>query len=159
MKIHGPGVEKDGLTTSTPSAEFVVDTRESEASAREIEVAVIGPDKVPVPVNVLDNGDGTYKCSYEPKDVGKYTVNVYYNEKPAGESPYSVVVSPSGVQMAVLNRLGAQLANMFVDAFNSGTGDFNVGLNFGLSARNQPSHRQQPADVNDSAQPTSSNCD
>ena len=134
MKIYGPGVEKDGLDTDMPSADFVVDTRDT-GGVGVVDAQCVGPDG-PIPVTVHDNGDGTYKCSYEPKDVGKYEVKVDYNKKPAGKSPYQVNVAPGasmpkpdqvraygpGLERAVVG----QPAEFTVDASNAGNGEVGI---------------------------------
>ena len=139
--MYGPGVEKHGIDTDTPSADFTIDMRDNGNIVQgEVVVTCTGPGG-PVPVSVHDNGDGTFKCSYEPRDVGKYEVNIDYNETPADKSPYIIVVTPSAAQKVVIERLGEHLANMMVDAFNTGSGDFNIGLDFGLSASSQGRYR------------------
>lgn len=54
------------------------------------------PDGKPVQPDIVDNGDGTYKISYVPKDVGPHTVTVKYGGDNAGKSPYQVKVVPTG---------------------------------------------------------------
>jgi len=86
IKIYGPGVESEGIDTDTPSADFIVDTREAGGFGR-LSIECDGP-KGPVPVEIKDNDDGTFNCSYDPKDVGEHKVKVGFNGKPAGKSPY-----------------------------------------------------------------------
>ena len=89
MKVYGPGVEKEGLTTAMPSANFTVDTKESGPGA--VKVSCEGP-KGNVPVKVKDNKDGTYSCSYKPDDKGYYTVKVSLDGQPVKDSPFEVQV-------------------------------------------------------------------
>ena len=135
--MYGPGVEKDGLDTDTPSADFVVDASEA-GGVGKVKATCVGPNG-PVDVSVKDNGDGTYQCSYEPKDVGQYEVKVDYNNKPAGQSPYKVNVAPGasmpkpdqvraygpGLERAVVN----EPAEFTVDASNAGVGDIGLAIN------------------------------
>lgn len=135
--MSGPGVEKDGLDTDMPSADFTVDAREA-GGVGKVKASCIGPNG-PVEVTVNDNGDGTYQCSYEPKDVGQYQVKVDYNNKPAGQSPYTVNVAPGasmpkpdqvhaygpGLEKAVVN----EPAEFTVDASKAGSGDIGLAIN------------------------------
>ena len=86
IKVYGPGVEKDGIDTDTPSADFTVDTREAGGFGR-LAIECEGPNG-PVPVEIKDNDDGTFNCSYNPVDVGEHKVIVGFNNKPAAKSPY-----------------------------------------------------------------------
>lgn len=50
---------------------------------------------VDVPVNTIDNKDGTFTVEYEPKTPGQYTVMVYFAEKEIPQSPIKVKVEAS----------------------------------------------------------------
>ena len=136
MKIYGPGVEKDGIDTDTPSADFTVDTTETGGPGR-LAVTCDGP-KGPVPIDIVDNDDGTFSCSYNPTDVGEHQVKVDFNGKPAGESPYHVNVAP-GASMPkpdLVRAYGPGLekstalepAEFFVDASEAGDGDIGIAI-------------------------------
>ena len=48
-----------------------------------------------VPVNTIDNKDGTFTVEYEPTTVGIYTVQVFFAEKEIPASPIKVKVESS----------------------------------------------------------------
>ena len=52
-----------------------------------------GPD---LPVDVKDNGDGTYTLEYVPEKPGRHSVDVKYGGKRVPRSPFRVQVKPSG---------------------------------------------------------------
>ena len=79
-------MEKDGIDTDMPSADFTVDTTQAGGVGKLV-IDCKGPNG-PVPVEIKDNEDGTFSCSYNPKDVGEHQVTVDFNNKSAGESPY-----------------------------------------------------------------------
>lgn len=62
----------------------------------DYKVNVTGPDGAPVPVDLKDNGDGTYNGVYTPKKPGDYKVmiNVNRQKAPVGKSPYTAKVRP-----------------------------------------------------------------
>lgn len=136
MKVYGPGVEKDGIDTDTPSADFTVDTNDTGGIGR-LAVSCDGPNG-PVPIDIKDNDDGTFSCSYKPKDVGEHQVKVDFNSKPAGESPYKVNVAP-GASMPKPDKVRAygpglekatalEPAEFFVDATEAGEGDIGIAI-------------------------------
>ena len=92
VKVYGPGVEPEGIDTSTPSADFTVDTRESGGRGKV--AATVQTPEGPIECTVDDNKDGTYSCSYIPTVEGTYDVNVTFNGSPVGNSPYHVNVVP-----------------------------------------------------------------
>ena len=73
-------------------AEFTVYTK--GAGVGEVEVTV-KDDKTgrSVPVEVLDNKDGTTSVVYHPDKPGKYTITVNFNGKPIPKSPFKVNIS------------------------------------------------------------------
>lgn len=48
-----------------------------------------------VPVNTVDNQDGTFTVNYEAKIPGMYTINVYFADKEIPASPIKVKVESS----------------------------------------------------------------
>jgi len=47
----------------------------------------------PVPVDVVDNGDGTYQVTYNPQDAGRHDVAVTLDGKPIKGSTFRVDVN------------------------------------------------------------------
>ncbi|XP_046641662.1 filamin-A-like isoform X3 [Daphnia pulicaria] len=93
VKVTGPGVSSKGIPASIP-ADFVVDT--TEAGYGDLQVQVLGPDGYPRKVKVSDNGDGTFKATYTPDDLGQYKVNVKYGGKEVPHAPFNVQAHPTG---------------------------------------------------------------
>lgn len=47
-------------------------------------------------MKVSDNGDGTFKATYTPDDLGQYKVNVKYGGKEVPQAPFNVQANPTG---------------------------------------------------------------
>lgn len=62
-----------------------------------------GPDGYPRKVKVSDNGDGTFKATYTPDDLGQYKVNVKYGGKEVPHAPFNVQAHPTGKVSASRN--------------------------------------------------------
>jgi len=116
---HGPGLEE--ANTSEP-ARFVVETRTASGKRytkgnAPIDVWVVDQNGNELPVTKVDKGDGTFDCSYEPKDVGEATVNVVVRNK-AAPSLYSHIAK-SAFRVPVVP--GTDAAHSV--AFGPGLGD------------------------------------
>lgn len=51
-------------------------------------------DKSEVPVEVIDNGDGTYTLKYTPKKVGEYNLDIKLGEDNIKNAPFSFTILP-----------------------------------------------------------------
>ena len=71
VKCKGPGVG-NSVPASLPTS-FTVDA--SKAGKAPLEVEVAGPSGVKAPVDIVDNGDGTFECTYTPEKKGKFNIN------------------------------------------------------------------------------------
>ena len=71
-------------------AEFTVFTK--EAGEGDVDVRVMDNDGKKVPVDIKDNGDGTYTIIYYPTTVGAYSVNITFNSESIPKSPFKVNV-------------------------------------------------------------------
>lgn len=60
----------------------------------DLNVAITNEKNQPVPVEVEDNGDGTYAVAYTPAAPGPLKVNVLYAGKLVPQSPIAVQVQP-----------------------------------------------------------------
>lgn len=122
MKAYGPGLQSTGLAVGKP-AEFTVDAKLGGKAPLKIQAQVcirilflclniivyrrimgfFSPppcqdrDGNPVDVQVKDNGNGTYSCSYTPRKPVKHTVMVSWGGVNIPESPFRV--SPCGNQL------------------------------------------------------------
>ena len=89
VKVYGPGIERDGLTTDVNIARFVVDA--SEAGPGALVVNATGPNGK-VDVIVEEKSKGIFDCSYVPEEAGEYTITINYGGKAVPQSPYTVIV-------------------------------------------------------------------
>ena len=89
VKVYGPGIEKEGLTTDVNIARFVVDA--TEAGPGILTVAIKGPEGK-VDVHIEETSKGMYDCSYVPEEAGEFTVVIKYGGKELPKSPYIVTV-------------------------------------------------------------------
>ncbi|XP_075219680.1 filamin A protein cher isoform X2 [Lycorma delicatula] len=100
VECFGKGIERDGVAKGKPT-EFTIDTR--RAGSAPLDVQVLDAKSTNVDMNLRDNRDGTYTCSYTPKSGGRHAVQVNYGGVATSKSPYRVFVSqplnPSRVQI------------------------------------------------------------
>jgi len=92
---YGPGLEPGVLDTEP--AVFTVEARDKNGKRRTeggdpFKVEVMGPTG-PVPVEVVDNGDGTYQVTYHPDDAGRHDIAVTLEGKPIKGSTFRVDVN------------------------------------------------------------------
>jgi filamin len=100
----GPGL-KPGCKNTEP-AEFTIyavlpSGKPKKSGGDAFDVTVEDPNGDLMPVDIRDNGDGTYKVTYQPKDPGNYHVEVvernatnplYYDH--LKNSPIDVIIDP-----------------------------------------------------------------
>jgi hypothetical protein len=95
---HGPGLEKSGVVDTEPT-HFMIETRDQDGNpiadnkgaGVPFKVQVKGPNG-DVPVNVTDNGDGTYRVDYEPDEAGDHTIDVLLDDDHVADSQYQIKV-------------------------------------------------------------------
>jgi len=125
---EGPGLAPEGLIVRDQAA-FVVHTE--EAGSGQLDIRIIGPRGISEPVNIVDNGDGTYTCDYVPLKAGQYNVTISFGGKAINGSPYVVIVDPAPDAGAVrLSGPGLQPGNIAgnqawfeLDFANAGKGE------------------------------------
>uniref|UniRef100_A0A673Y6E7 Filamin A n=1 Tax=Salmo trutta TaxID=8032 RepID=A0A673Y6E7_SALTR len=133
VKAYGPGLQSSGLAVGKPT-EFTVDAKQGGNAALKILAQVRG---TPVDVQVKNNGNGTYTCSYTPKKPLKHTVmaswgGVNIPDSPfrmtigAGCHPNKVKVSGPGVAKTGLKAFEPTFFN--VDCAEAGQGDISIGI-------------------------------
>jgi len=93
---YGPGLEAGNLDTEP--AHFTIEARDKNGNRRReggdpFVVQVQGPTG-PVPVDVVDNGDGTYSVTYKPEDAGRHDIAVTLEGKPIKGSTFKVDIKP-----------------------------------------------------------------
>ena len=69
----------------------------------------------PVKPDVIDNGDGTFRIVYTPKDVGHYTINIKFGGRLVPNAPFDVVTSPTGdaSKCDIYGKCGSGLFHLF----------------------------------------------
>eukprot|EP01097_Dermamoeba_algensis_P011897 TRINITY_DN938_c0_g1_i1.p1 TRINITY_DN938_c0_g1~~TRINITY_DN938_c0_g1_i1.p1 ORF type:complete len:1157 (+),score=374.89 TRINITY_DN938_c0_g1_i1:50-3472(+) len=92
-KCYGPGLTE---AYDTLPAEFKIQAKDRDGNnmphgGDPFEVNVTGPSG-PVPVEIKDNGDGTYDVVYNPTEHGPHDIDVKLRGKPVGGGPYHVDV-------------------------------------------------------------------
>jgi len=94
----GPGL-KNGILDTDP-AEFTIFARDRDdkpilEGGDNFEVKVIDPEGNECPVELKDNGDGTYGVVYHPEGgAGPYVVNVTLDGDPIKDVPKTVQIKP-----------------------------------------------------------------
>uniref|UniRef100_A0A336KFR7 CSON010271 protein n=1 Tax=Culicoides sonorensis TaxID=179676 RepID=A0A336KFR7_CULSO len=90
VKSYGPGLQPTGVTIDTPAA-FTVDTKTAGDAPLEVKVSdCFGTN---VPINIIEQKDGTKKCVYIPKTTSPHTVEVNYGNVATPNSPYRVKIA------------------------------------------------------------------
>ncbi|GFR00533.1 filamin-A [Trichonephila clavata] len=90
VKVFGPGVE-NGVKAQVPT-HFNIDCR--GAGTGNVQVKLSDEKGGLVPVQILDNEDGTYSVDYVAPSAGNYTVSVQFAGKEIPNSPIKVKVEP-----------------------------------------------------------------
>jgi len=86
-KCYGPGFEPEGILADVET-EFTVDVSAlAPTGGDHVHAKVVGPSGEPVPVELSDNGDGTYRARYTPLEKGPHQVEVDYEEVLLPECP------------------------------------------------------------------------
>jgi len=104
----GPGLEP-GLLDTFP-AKFRIQAKDKHGKnmpegGDPFVVEINGPTG-PIHCDVVDNGDGTYDCTYNPEDAGRHDVSVTLDGQPIKGSTYHVDIKP-----------GAWPGNTFIENF------------------------------------------
>uniref|UniRef100_A0A3Q1JKA0 Calponin-homology (CH) domain-containing protein n=1 Tax=Anabas testudineus TaxID=64144 RepID=A0A3Q1JKA0_ANATE len=134
VKAYGPGLQSSGLAVGKPT-EFTVDAKQGGKAPLKI-VAQDG-EGTPVDVQVKDNGNGTYTCSYTPRKPVKHTVMVSWGGVNIPESPFRMnigagchpnKVKVSGPGVAKTGLKAFEPTYFTVDCAEAGQGDISIGI-------------------------------
>ncbi|XP_060579330.1 filamin-C-like isoform X2 [Ruditapes philippinarum] len=87
VKVHGDGIVEG---VSGVQNEFIIDTR--EAGYGQLGLAMDGPRRSKVNMDLIDNEDGTCKAVYKPKTPGNYVIMVTYGGQHIPGSPFDIIV-------------------------------------------------------------------
>jgi len=109
---YGPGLESGTVGAENP---FTVETRDDfdnklTKGGSDVQVDLVNEATGErVPVQVKDNGDGTYSCAYPGvTKAGNYLVTPKVNGQPVQKAPFKVKVSPGGFD---LSKTGVEIPN------------------------------------------------
>ncbi|XP_029292513.1 filamin-A isoform X5 [Cottoperca gobio] len=134
VKAHGPGLQSSGLAVGKPT-EFTVDAKQGGKAPLKI-VAQDG-EGTPVDVQVKDNGNGTYACTYTPRKPVKHTAMVSWGGVNIPESPFRMnigagchpnKVKVSGPGVAKTGLKAFEPTYFTVDCAEAGQGDISIGI-------------------------------
>jgi filamin len=133
VECYGPGLEKTGLLTRSPT-HFTVDTR--QAGQAPLDVSVMDAHYNPVDVKITEKPTGVFNAAYVPEKGLKHTIQVNYGGVATNNSPYRVYVSeptnPEKVQVfgpGVEPGVKAHAPTHFnVDAREAGPGKICINL-------------------------------
>ncbi|XP_068218759.1 filamin-A isoform X2 [Palaemon carinicauda] len=90
VKVFGPGVER-GVKSNTPT-HFNIDCR--EAGPGDVQIALTNAQGQDIPIDIQDNGDGTFTVEYLTPTPGDHRVTVLYACSEIPQSPIVVPVQP-----------------------------------------------------------------
>ena len=88
MKAYGEGLESGKPIAGHP-VQFTVDCRDAGDEA-PLEIVCQSADGEEVPVDVKDNGDGTYTVQYTPREPIKHTIIPHYDGVAIKNAPFRV---------------------------------------------------------------------
>uniref|UniRef100_A0A3B4WH19 Filamin A n=1 Tax=Seriola lalandi dorsalis TaxID=1841481 RepID=A0A3B4WH19_SERLL len=134
VKAYGPGLQSSGLAVGKPT-EFTVDAKQGGKAPLKI-VAQDG-EGTPVDVQVKDNGNGTYTCTYTPRKPVKHTVMVSWGGVNIPDSPFRMnigagchpnKVKVSGPGVAKTGLKAFEPTYFTVDCAEAGQGDISIGI-------------------------------
>uniref|UniRef100_A0A8D3BLQ4 Calponin-homology (CH) domain-containing protein n=1 Tax=Scophthalmus maximus TaxID=52904 RepID=A0A8D3BLQ4_SCOMX len=136
VKAYGPGLQSSGLAVGKPT-EFTVDAKQGGKAPLKI-VAQDG-EGAPLDVQVKDNGNGTYTCTYTPRKPVKHTVMVSWGGVNIPDSPFRVSmnigagchpnkVKVSGPGVAKTGLKAFEPTYFTVDCAEAGQGDISIGI-------------------------------
>ncbi|MGH0144446.1 UNVERIFIED_CONTAM: hypothetical protein FKN15_002794, partial [Acipenser sinensis] len=134
VSAYGPSLEKSGCVVNQPG-EFTVDAKEAGKAA--LKIYAQDSEGIPVPVQVKNNGDGTYACSYTPTKAIKHTLAVAWGEGSVPNSPFRVSVGKGSHPQRVkvfgpgVERSGLKAnepTHFTVDCTEAGEGDVSIGI-------------------------------
>jgi len=109
---YGPGLEAGTVGAENP---FTVETRDAfdnklTQGGSDVKVDMVNDATGErVPVQVKDNGDGTYSCAYPGvTKAGSYTITPKVNGEAVKKAPFKVNVAPGGFD---LSKTGVEIPN------------------------------------------------
>jgi len=127
VRVYGPAVE--GPVSPYQPTYFIVDCK--EAGPGEPAISLADSSGTPLPLNVLDNRDHTYRVEFTPTSTGTIRAEVKLDNQPVPNSPFTITVQ-SGARVygpAVEGPVPAnQVTYLIVDCKDAEPGLPEVGL-------------------------------
>jgi len=142
IRCYGDGIDGKDIFVDVVS-NFTIDAKcVNSHGGAQVNARAVGPAGMAIPVDILDNHDGTYVCSYVPYEAGQYSIVVDYESKPVPESPFIVQVTegcvPSKVKAfgpGLQAGTTEQPARFTVDTRGAGTGGLGLAVEGPSDAR------------------------
>ncbi|XP_075951659.1 filamin-A isoform X2 [Anarhichas minor] len=134
VKAFGPGLQSSGLAVGKPT-EFTVDAK--QGGKAPLKIAAQDGEGSPVDVQVKDNGNGTYACTYTPRKPVKHTAMVSWGGVNIPDSPFRMnigagchpnKVKVSGPGVAKTGLKAFEPTYFTVDCAEAGQGDISIGI-------------------------------
>ncbi|XP_074538390.1 filamin-A isoform X4 [Halichoeres trimaculatus] len=134
VKAFGPGLQSSGLAVGKPT-EFTVDAK--QGGKAPLKILAQDGEGSPVDVQVKDNGNGTYACTYTPKKPVKHTAMVSWGGVNIPDSPFRMnigagchpnKVKVSGPGVAKTGLKAFEPTYFTVDCAEAGQGDISIGI-------------------------------
>ncbi|XP_039656395.1 filamin-A [Perca fluviatilis] len=134
VKAHGPGLQSSGLAVGKPT-EFTVDAK--QGGKAPLKIVAQDVEGTPVDVQVKDNGNGTYACTYTPRKPVKHTAMVSWGGVNIPDSPFRMnigagchpnKVKVSGPGVAKTGLKAFEPTYFTVDCAEAGQGDISIGI-------------------------------
>ncbi|XP_034551768.1 filamin-A isoform X4 [Notolabrus celidotus] len=134
VKAFGPGLQSSGLAVGKPT-EFTVDAK--QGGKAPLKILAQDGEGLPVDVQVKDNGNGTYACTYTPRKPVKHTAMVSWGGVNIPDSPFRMnigagchpnKVKVSGPGVAKTGLKAFEPTYFTVDCAEAGQGDISIGI-------------------------------
>ncbi|KAM7336246.1 filamin-B isoform X1 [Alexandromys fortis] len=134
VQAYGPGLEKSGCIVNNP-AEFIVDPK--DAGKAPLKIMAQDGEGQPIDIQVKNQMDGTFACSYTPMKAIKHTIAVIWGGVNIPHSPYRVNIGQGSHPQKVkvfgpgVERSGLKAnepTHFTVDCTEAGEGDVSVGI-------------------------------
>jgi hypothetical protein len=107
--VFGPGLGVEEVVYDTIPTWFTIKAKDKygkdiPTGGDPFEVTAEDENGNDVPVEVKDNGDGTYDCRYAPITSGRHKVQARLRGKPVGGSPYTVNVQKGATEASFVEK-------------------------------------------------------
>uniref|UniRef100_A0A8K9XWD4 Calponin-homology (CH) domain-containing protein n=1 Tax=Oncorhynchus mykiss TaxID=8022 RepID=A0A8K9XWD4_ONCMY len=132
VNVYGPGLQSSGLAVGKRT-EFTVDAK--LGGKAPLKILAQDGEGTPVDVQVKDNGNGMYTCSYTPKKPLKHTLMVSWGGVNIPDSPFRMPIGAgchpnkvkvSGPGVAKTGLKAFEPTSFTVDCAEAGQGDISI---------------------------------